>query len=438
MPANITSGSNKTIFLSVPQGYYARNILLTPVMDYLLEDESLNFIILSPAYEESGFRGLLPQADGRTILSDMTDYRRDTQNGIVDKAIFKTCQWFKCSRMIFLPLITLFAQRRPTNFYRRLFETYRPTLVLTTTYGFDDRDIPLIRESKRYGVATFCSVHSWDNLLTKGIMLVRPDRLAVWNEIMKEEARSIHHYDPDDVVITGPPHFDIYQDRNTFLSRKEFFENMGLDPAQKLITVTAAGPNPVDNTCILQMLEAMRERGDFSEPIQILFRTDPFYALNQRHLTVYRKFEEEHNVKVDYAGSIVSDRIGWLPAKTDMVHLANTLKHSDIIVNIASTITIEAALVDRPVINIGFCNFESPYYKRVFNSSYKKHFRYILERNGSSVVKNEGELADSVNAYLRDPSKDREGRRAIARDICYKLDGCSSERLAAEIMRYCR
>ena len=35
-------------------------------------------------------------------------------------------------------------------------------------------------------------------------------------------------------------------------------------------------------------------------------------------------------------------------------HLADTMRHSDVVVNVASTIAIEAAIFDTPVVNVSF------------------------------------------------------------------------------------
>ena len=40
------------------------------------------------------------------------------------------------------------------------------------------------------------------------------------------------------------------------------------------------------------------------------------------------------------------------PSLADRLHLGATLYHSDVIVNVASTIAIEAAVMDTPIVNL--------------------------------------------------------------------------------------
>ena len=54
-----------------------------------------------------------------------------------------------------------------------------------------------------------------------------------------------------------------------------------------------------------------------------------------------------------------------------------------------------------------------------------------MKTGGVSLAKNVNELVKYVEDYLADPNKDREGRKKIIAERCWKLDGKSSERLAS-------
>ena len=59
-------------------------------------------------------------------------------------------------------------------------------------------------------------------------------------------------------------------------------------------------------------------------------------------------------VEKPFKETIVAEGSNVDPSRDNRLHLANTLKHSDVIVNVASTIAIEAAIMDTPVVNIAF------------------------------------------------------------------------------------
>ena len=49
-----------------------------------------------------------------------------------------------------------------------------------------------------------------DTLVSKGALLVPPDRLLVWGEAQRNEARAWHDLPWEQIVVTGPPAFDVY------------------------------------------------------------------------------------------------------------------------------------------------------------------------------------------------------------------------------------
>ncbi len=44
----------------------------------------------------------------------------------------------------------------------------------------------------------------------------------------------------------------------------------------------------------------------------------------------------------------------WDPTWSDMIQLAQTLYHSDVLVNVASTISLDAAYLDKPIVCVAF------------------------------------------------------------------------------------
>ncbi|MBI4436388.1 MAG: CDP-glycerol glycerophosphotransferase family protein [Candidatus Omnitrophica bacterium] len=422
----------KTILISIPVGYYARNLLRTGMPGLLLApDPDLQLILTTPAYQDPDFIGEFSN-HGRIFTSPLYDVR-PTHNGW-ERVLWKGCIASMKNRSVFLPLMRLnhlcYRYLSPRR-YTSLFKTWKPVLLITASPGFhSQKDIPLIREAQDHGVKTLCAVFSWDNLTTNGIFPTRPDYLAVWNELMKEEAITIHHYDPEKIFIVGPTAFDIYQDPSVYLPRETFCKKLGLDPKKKIVTLTTAPPAVFDHRYLVQMLLRFARKGLFRHPVQLLCRVHP---LDQKDL--YKEFEGNPLIHFDYPGRY-SGLIKWDPDRGEMIHLANTLKQSDVIVNIASTITIESAIVDTPVINVGFSTVQERHFqKKIFRDHYEQHYHHVLESGGAWNVRSEEELLEALNTYLEDPSRDREARRKMAEKLCYRLDGKSSERLAGLIRR---
>lgn len=426
----------KTVLYSVSLGYFARNLLRTGVLERLLENGDIRIVILSPAYDDDGFRSEFSFSD-RIVVENLHDV--DIRANIFDKILWKMWlmsgnnRFFKRSFLFMIPF--RFVGLTWKGIYENIFEKYHPNLVITGTPGFNSkRDIPVIQEAKRKGVKTLCLVHSWDNIGGyKGFLPTRPDLFGVWNELQKREAVDLHFYPEEDVMVVGPPNFDLYQKRETFIERNEFFKKMGLDPKKRLITVATASRIATKNDFILDILLKAVKEDNFIEPVQILCRVHP-----RDRKEDYQKYLDNTNLVMDFPGKYLQS-IGWNPDKREMIHLANTLKHSDIIVNVASTITIEAAILDRPVINMGFSltdpeEFEYKIKRRAWNM----HFKYVLDTNCSYIAKNPEDLVNAINGYLTDPSIHREGRRKLAQSLCYKLDGKAADRIASLILSLIR
>jgi CDP-glycerol glycerophosphotransferase (TagB/SpsB family) len=116
-------------------------------------------------------------------------------------------------------------------------------------------------------------------------------------------------------------------------------------------------------------------------------------------------------------------------------HLGDTLCHADVVVNVASTISIEACIFDTPVVNINFDGpDESAYVKSARRYYSFTHYVNITRRGAVRVATSPGELVRDVAAYLADPSLDAAGRKQVVIDQCQFTDGRSAERVVRLVL----
>jgi hypothetical protein len=333
----------RTIVISISLGRYCRIFTLSAVADLLLREPNVRLLILSPAAHLEEFRSRIGLHEN-VVFENLPDYlppsrlsQRIIRNRLVASGRHKR---------LFLSLMRLYGLVQEIQEPRRfdeVFRRYKPSLVITASPGFNSlRDIPLIREANRTGIPTLCVLYGWDNLTMNGFMPVRPANLAVWNALMKQEAVEIHHYDAGVVRVVGPPQFDLYQDRDIFLPRDKFFGQLGLDPGKKVILFATATLKWSDNTFILDIIERAIQRGALAKPCQVICRLHPLGKGKDRK--VYELFRGSRHVKFDSTSRFI-EPLGWTPDLEDVVHIANLVYHSDVVVNIASTMAIEAAYV---------------------------------------------------------------------------------------------
>ena len=105
----------------------------------------------------------------------------------------------------------------------------------------------------------------------------------------------------------------------------------------------------------------------------------------------------------------------------DLINVRRTLRYSDVVVNYASTMTLEAFCFDKPVVNIGF----PASYLDAYSFT---HYKPIVDAGAVRLSKSLDELIQNVLRYLKFPETDRENRKKIFDRFIYFEDGLSYKR----------
>jgi hypothetical protein len=119
---------------------------------------------------------------------------------------------------------------------------------------------------------------------------------------------------------------------------------------------------------------------------------------------------------------------GGLPGPFDQTRLVSTLLHADVCVNAASTMSLDAAVLDTPVVCVAFRRREDVY---------TEHYRPIVESGGVRVACDSSQLVAELKAYVRDRFRDAAGRRKLVASECGPVDGKAAMRIAELIGTLC-
>ncbi len=274
-------------------------------------------------------------------------------------------------------------------------------------------------------------IHSWDNPTTKGPFPFHPDKVIVWNEILRDELINYHGVSAEDIQISGVPQADLYLNRDQFTPKSKFFSQLGLDPNRKLITYTTGttGMVPQDKD-IIEVLQRTIEENRYPFPCQLLVRMHP-----KDDITLYKHFENRTNFFLQIPGRQSQTNDNWNPTERDMYGLAELMCYSDVVINVASTITIDAAAFDTPIVNIGFDgDIERPFSESCRRFYDFNHYRHVVATQGAPVAYSEQEMTTLIAEYLKNPKKDTEKRELIRKTQYWKLDGNSGKRVAEMIL----
>ena len=308
--------------------------------------------------------------------------------------------------------------------YATLFDAYAPSLVVSGD-PLRPGDANLMATARRRGVPTLGSVRSWDNILKH--LRTRPDALTVWNALNAQEAVEIDRYRPEQVTQVGAPQLDTYfadGDANVSL------EDLGLDPRKKtLLLATSSFTYDSDQTYLVDMLLDAIRGGEIRHPLQIVLRLHPDDRVGR-----YLKYRHAPEIVMDIPERFFST-LGWTMTRADLTRMVALVRHADLMVNFATTVTLESAIVDTPTLLVAFSPIDPEEMQRyVVGLHFRMHYKALVERDLVPVAWDRAQLVSWVNRYLDDPSLYRAQRATIVREWVQFTDGASG-RLGDAILR---
>ncbi len=310
--------------------------------------------------------------------------------------------------------------------YERLLRSHAPDLVVSTLpYGHEEA--PPVILAKHLGIRTGAWVNSWDNLTSKPAHYAAYDHYFVWSETMREELRRYHPEAAGATVDTpGVPHFDWYRTESFRMPREEHCAMYGLDPARPIVLYGAATPHlaPAEQLIVQRLA---RDLENLKGRPQLLLRLHPGDSGD--------RFRDVP-VAIQIPGRSGEGNLsGYCPTAEENRELVNTVFHADVVVNLASTLTLDASVCDRPVINIAYDLSPGKRFQIMAEQFYTyDHYRTVSETGAMRLARSPEELTTHVRDYLRHPDLDREGRRRLAALWCGPLDGGAGHRLASALL----
>ncbi len=317
----------------------------------------------------------------------------------------------------------------------KIFNELKPDILISTSLTNFEFDVLIAKSARKLGIPIIGMVRSWDNLSSHGLLRVVPDILLLQNEFLKEMA---HKYQGKElrrvpIIIFGLPHYDKYFNADNFLKdKKEFFEMFGLNPNKKTILYCGMGELLFKREAdLIDIFEDLVNEKKLSSDLQIIYSAHP------KFLSSLEKLKDKKHIlaapKISYKSEGANS---WELQLENNLRLIKLIKYVDVLVMGASSMAIDAATLDKPVICVGFDgNSKSMnYWESVarFYDTYT-HFEELLKAGGLVISWSKDELAEHVNRYLKNSSLEKEGRKKIIERFVAPFDGKSGIRLAKEV-----
>ncbi len=316
------------------------------------------------------------------------------------------------------------------EFYQELFDKYKPSLVILSSGGIKVEDLPLLKTAKKRKILTIGIIQSWDNLTSKGYISPRPDRFIVWNDIMKDELILFHGVDEEDIFVSGPIHYDFYFSSQSEAPSRNL--NGGIHPGNKIILVASAPMWTYKHfDWIVDIILKALDDGRIKYTATVVLRLHP-----NDHPDRYSNIKESKNLIIDYP-AVYKEGVGWIQEEEHIQNFIRLLKTSDVVVCVASTISIDAACFDTPIVNIAFDKEGYLPYELSSRRYYDyTHYKNIVRSGGVKIAYSPDELISYISLYLEDRSVDSEGRKKIVQQQCKFTDGRSAERAISYILSF--
>lgn len=303
-----------------------------------------------------------------------------------------------------------------------IFNKYNPDLVFSTTL-LSLFDIRILREAKKRKIKTIGMVRSWDNLTSYGFLRILPDTFFAQNKFLEEMAIKKHLMPANKIKIIGVPLYDLYFDKKLIEPRDTYFKKMGLNKDKKLILYAAIGDFLFRKEWeIAKILNDLIEDKRIIEPAQVVFRAHPAFDSPLEKMRIFKNIIPDR-----YRVSNNKSSVNW-----DIKHMINSIYHADVIVTAGSTMMIDGACFNKPVISVSFDgdSMEDFWFSVKRFHERANHIVEILKTGGVTVANNKNELSIAINRYMGNISLHASERLNIINRFAAPFDGVAGARLA--------
>jgi hypothetical protein len=317
-----------------------------------------------------------------------------------------------------------------------------PSVVFTTMLSHSHKytpsnDLYPYLAARKLKIPTVTLVQSWDNLSSK--VSIIPGDLTwyyTWSTYMTTELLKYFPEVPvNKVEVVGSPQFDYHNDSALLLSREGFLKAFGLDPTRPYLLAGTGTERGMPDEPEKVILLAERLQKELPE-MQVLIRLHPkdhgkrWKALDDRikklGLVIQYTAPDKH-----------MDEGGFLPPKEFYRDQVNAIYHSAVVINSSSTLTIDAAILNKPVICFAYDLAPDPKFPEGRSLAYSRsnHYSGIVDTGGVWVVRSEDECVKAIRDYLHNPQLDADGRKKIEKLVTENCDGHAGVRLANSVMQ---
>lgn len=272
---------------------------------------------------------------------------------------------------------------RNSRYFTDMLKAY-DALVFMPVAVVDKR---IIFEAMRDGLEVINWIYSWDNPMKDNEFIPDVDRHLVWNEENRRDVHKLHGVPLDKIDVVGPAQFDYL-----------FELDLGKIPPPPEPYVLYACALGLDfhleqEINIIQNIRAIMD--DIAPAMKLCVRPYPF----RKKIDGYAPLRNKPGIEILDFGKIHGDRV--LISDEVINERITQIQQATCLINLGSTIGLEAAFTDTPIIQLSF-NFPSthPDYQDVTHVLKNEHLEHMILPEYPNVVANPESFRNTLNDIL--------------------------------------
>lgn len=299
---------------------------------------------------------------------------------------------------------------KKTSYYNQCLKALKkekPSVVFCTSQRSSATIAP-IEAAKSLGIPTVCFIFSWDNL-PKATMVVETDYYFVWSKHMKSE---LLFYYPDikdkQIIVTGTPQFEGHFNKELIVTKDVFYEEYGLDKNKTYICFSGDDitTSPNDQYYLEDTAKAVKKLNSEGLNIGIIFRRCPV-DFSDRYDFVINEYQD---IIVPIAPKWEQSGSMWnaiMPTKEDTKLLVNTAEHTELVINVGSSMVFDYICHEKPCAFINYDTEKRDHPTWNITQIYKYiHFKSMPDKKAVYWLNNKDVIRDVIENTISGDNKE--------------------------------
>ncbi|MBN1449916.1 MAG: hypothetical protein JW963_02790 [Anaerolineales bacterium] len=319
--------------------------------------------------------------------------------------------------------------------YRRMYDlepvraklaALQPDLVWSTIC-VKPQEYPYVLACHDLNITVVTSILSFDNL-TSRTTIPSFNHYLVWNQRMKDQLMAYYpQIAPEQVTITGTPQFDFHRKSAFRWSREKTLERLSLpnDARYILYTCSAEFLAPDEPKLVAQLAHRLAD-----DPVLrhhwLVVRLHPLDNWTRWQSAL----DASDRVVVSHPWATRLQEDGWtLSCPEDQGFWVSSLLYSECCINIASTTSLDAAILDRPVIGIRFDQEVDAPREILYEEYEAEHYIHLVQSGGVQLAHSWNELLELIRDAGAHPKRWQAERAQMVAQEIGQADGQAAERV---------